>query len=280
MGDRLARLQRLAPAGLLLALAAAWLVPTVPGLDLAPEQTEAVADWDATLDELPATPIVLVAFDADLGTYAEIRPTVRAAIGDLLAREARLAFVSLTPEGRALALAEISRLDAGGANPQRRIDLGFVPGAEAGIVQLARTLPVPRDAAGAIARRLTDDGPEAVDALFVVGGNEIGPRSWLEQFLPRVGPRPMVAVAPTVLLPELVPYAESGQIGGLLATPDDGAAYRDSVWLGNLDRFADPAPPRPLPIAVGLVVAVGVLAWALFGPIPGRRAPREREGTA
>lgn len=276
MAERRELLGRMAPAFLLAALAVAWLVPALPGLDLAPSERDAVAAWDATLDELPPTPIILVAFDADLGTYAEIRPTVRTAIGDLLAREARLAFVSLTPEGRALALAELDRLEAGGSNPQRRIDLGFVPGAEAGIVELSRGLPVPADATGAIARRLAEQGPGAIDALFVIGGNEIGPRSWLEQFLPRIGPRPVVAVAPTILLPELLPYAESGQIGGLLATPGDGAAYRETAWLGNLDRFADPAPPRPLPIVVGLLVAIAVLGWALVGAPPSRGRSRER----
>jgi hypothetical protein len=266
MRDRLAIGRRAAPALLLVVLAAAWLVPGLPGLDLAPIESNAVVDWDATLDDLPPTPIVLVAFDADLGTYAEIRPTVRAALGDLLAREARLAFVSLTPEGRALALGELDRLEEGGANPQRRIDLGFTPGAEAGIVELSRRLPVPEGAEGAIARRLSEEGSAAIDALFVVGGNEIGPRSWIEQYLPRIGPRPVVAVAPTVLLPELLPYAESGQIGGLIATPGDGAAYRETAWVGNLERFADPAPPKPLPVATGLLVALGLLAWALLGP--------------
>jgi hypothetical protein len=276
MAERRELLGRMAPAFLLAALAVAWLIPALPGLDLAPSEPDAVAAWDATLDELPPTPIILVAFDADLGTYAEIRPTVRTAIGDLLAREARLAFVSLTPEGRALALAELDRLEAGGSNPQRRIDLGFVPGAEAGIVELSRGLPVPADATGAMARRLAELGPGAIDALFVIGGNEIGPRSWLEQFLPRIGPRPVVAVAPTILLPELLPYAESGQIGGLLATPGDGAAYRETAWLGNLDRFADPAPPRPLPIVVGLLVAIAVLGWALVGAPPIWGRSRER----
>jgi hypothetical protein len=280
MAERRELIRRLAPAALLVALAIAWLVPALPGLDLAPSRPATVEAWDATLDELPPTPLVLVAFDGDLGTYAEIRPTVRAAIGDLLAREARLAFVSLTPEGRALALAELRRLDAGGANPQRRIDLGFVPGAEAAIVELARSLPVPVDATGAIVRRIGDEGLDAIDALFVVGGNDIGPRSWLEQFLPRVGPRPVVAVAPTILLPELLPYAESGQIGGLIATPGDGAAYRETVRLGNLDRFADPAPPRPLPIAIGLLVAIAVLGWALAGVRPVWDRPRERGDAA
>ena len=46
-------------------------------------------------------------FDPDLGTYAEVRPTARAVIDDLLARDAVLRLVSLTPEGRALAVSEI-----------------------------------------------------------------------------------------------------------------------------------------------------------------------------
>jgi hypothetical protein len=276
MADRRALAARLAPAALLLALGAAWLIPVGPWLDLAPSEAEAAGTWDATLDELPPTPIVLVAFDADIGTYAEIRPTVRAALADLLVRDARLAFVSLTPEGRLLALGEIDRLERGGSNPQRRIDLGFVPGAEAAIVELARRLPVPADASGAIARQLREEGPAALDALFVIGGNEIGPRSWIEQFVPRVGIRPLFAVAPTVLLPELLPYLESDQLQALIATPADGASYRDGVRLGNLDRFADPAVPRPLPLAVGLLVAVAVLGAGLVSAARGRGRLRGR----
>lgn len=278
MGDRRARAVAAAPGAVLALLAVAWLIPVGSWLDLAPADAEAPITWDATLDQLPPTPLVLVAFDADIGTYAEIRPTVRAALGDLLAREARLAFVSLTPEGRALALAEIDRFERGGANPQRRIDLGFVPGAEAGIVELSRDLPVPDGATGSIARRLDDEGPSAIDALFVVGGNDIGPRSWIEQFVPRVGPVPVVAVAPTVLLPELLPYLESDQLQALIATPADGAAYRETAWLGNLDRFADSAEPRPLPVAVGLVVALVVLGLALLGIGPNRTRSPRREG--
>jgi hypothetical protein len=276
MADRQSLALRLAPAVLLLALGVAWIIPVGPWLDLAPGEAEAAETWDATLDELPSAPTVLVAFDPDIGTYAEIRPTVRAALADLLAREARLAFVSLTPEGRLLAQVEIDRLERGGSNPQRRIDLGFVPGAEAAIVELTRRLPVPTDATGAIARQLRQDGPSAVDALFVVGGNDIGPRSWIEQFLPRVEVRPLLAVAPTVLLPELLPYRESDQLQALIATPADGASYREVVRLGNLDRFSDPAAPRPLPLAVGLLVAVGVLGAALAGAARGRGRFRGR----
>ena len=261
MRDRLVR--RLLPAGVLLLVAVAWLVPAVPALDLDTAETGAVDAWETTLDGLPSAPLVLVAFDPDVGTYAEIRPTVRAALAELLARDARLAFFSLTPEGRALALAEMDRLREGQANPRRWVDLGFAPGAEAAIVELTRSLSVPDDASGEIARRLGDGGADAIDALVVIGGNEIGPRSWVEQFLPRVEPMPALAVAPSVLLPELLPYADSGQLDSLLATPGDGAAYRSSVSVGRLDRFLDAAPPRALPVLLGLLLALGVVGVAL-----------------
>ncbi len=284
MRDRLVR--RLLPAGVLLLVAVAWLMPEVPGLDLDTAETGAVDAWEATLDGLPSMPLVLVAFDPDVGTYAEIRPTVRAALAELLARDARLAFFSLTPEGRALALAEMDRLRAGEANPRRWADLGFAPGAEAAIVELSRSVPVPDDAGGEIARRLGDGGADAIDALVVIGGNEIGPRSWVEQLLPRIEATPALAVAPTVLLPELLPYAESGQLDALLATPGDGAAYRSSVSVGRLDRFLDASPPRALPVLVGLVLALGVVGVALVRSVSADRgnggsgAQRAREAEA
>ena len=280
MRDRRALAARLAPAALLVLLAAAWLVPSAPGLDLAGE-SDAPEAWDAALDALPARAIVLVAFDPDLGTYAEIRPTVRAALADLLTRDYRLALVSLTPEGRALALAEMTRLDRGAANPRRWIDLGFVPGAEAAIVEIARSVRLPAGSTGEIVRRLRDGGSDAIEGLLVVGGNELGPRSWVEQYLPRAGDRPLLAVAPTVLLPELLPYVETGQVDALLATPRDGAAYRASVALGRLDQLADAAPPRSLPVLAGLVVAIAIIGSGLVrrvGPLRRRGTERGDEG--
>ena len=254
-------LVRLAPLALVLGLALAMLVPEAGWMRLSSADPQAVTAVERTLDELPDRPLVLVAFDPDLGTYGEIRPTVRSLLGDLLQRQAGLAFVSLTPEGRALLLAELDRLERLRTDVTRRLDLGFVPGAEAAVVAMARG-PIRTDATGAIANRLRSGGPTAVDALVVVGGNDLGPRTWVEQFLPRVD-RPMVAVAPTVLLPELQPYLASGQVDALLATPRDGAAYRESLDLERLARVAADRGPAPLAVLVGLLVAVAVLGHAL-----------------
>ena len=276
MTDRRRLAERLAPAGLLLLLAAAWLTPQLAAFASTASAGAAGGRWTETLDGLPAEPVILVAFDPDIGTYPEIRATVRATIADLFDREARLAFVSLTPEGRALFVAERARLARNEANPARLADLGFVPGAEAAIVSIARSLP-PAAEEGVLPRQLAEEGPDAVDALLVVGGNDIGPRSWIEQFVPRVEELDVMAIAPTVLLPETQPFAASGQLDALLGTPRDGAAYRDGLVLDRAARFAEAARDSSGAILVGLLVAIAVLlhAWATSVARAARNATRD-----
>jgi hypothetical protein len=263
MSEGRSLVRRLAPAGLVLALALASVLPFTDGLRFGGTHGDEVERWTTAVDALPPEPIVLVAHDPDLGTYAELRPTVRAALADLLARDARLVFVSLTPEGRALLAVESARLERDVVNPARLLDLGFVPGAEAALVSLAAGPPVPADADGSIARRLVAEGTAAIDALLVVGGNDLGPRSWIEQFTPRTGPLPVLTITPTILLPEIRPYLESGQLAAALATPMDGAAYRRTVALGPLERLREPSEPSSAGVLAGLLVALLVLGHGL-----------------
>ncbi len=270
-----------APGLLLVALAIGFALPATGALRLAAADDAPAERWDAVLDGLPAEATVLVAYDPDIGTYAEIRPTVRVALADLLARDARLTFVSLTPEGRALLVAELARLGREVVNPARMLDLGFVTGAEAALVSLANGPAVPAGAEGSIARELVAEGTAAIDALLVVGGNDIGPRSWVEQFTPRVDQIAVLAITPTVLLPEIQPYLGSGQLDAALTTPREGAAYREAVTLGPLERLREPGEPAALGVLVGLLAAIAVLGqgWGSRVGITLRGANREGERT-
>ncbi|MGH2428155.1 MAG: hypothetical protein ACRDGV_04605 [Candidatus Limnocylindria bacterium] len=252
---------RLGPLLLLGAIAVGLLQPNAVALQLDNPDRTRVSELRAALARLPDDPLVIVGFDPDLGTYAEIRATVRALFADLLRRDARLALVSLTPEGRALAVAELGRLGRLEASSTRLQDLGFRPGAEAALVSLTRG-GIVSEGGGSIARRLAEDGLAGVDLALVVGGNDLGPRAWVEQVGTRVPGLPLVAVAPTILLPELQPYLGTGQLEALLATVRDGAAYRASVDLGRLARLAEQGPPGPLPFLAGMLAAVLVLGQA------------------
>lgn len=225
----------------------------------------------AAVADLPLDGLVLVAFDADLGTYAEIRATTRAALADLAAHGLRLAFVSFTAEGRAIAAAELERLSrmAAGAVPA---DFGFIAGAEAGLVRaISEVVPIAVSGDIADAVRSAGGGIAAFDMVLIVSGGDLSARSWVEQVGARLPTLPMVAIAPTFLDPELAPYLRSGQLTALVATLREGVAYAQSIpsRSGN-----DRGPmATPLPMLVGMLVALAVLAEA-----GGRRlVRRERE---
>ena len=245
MTDR-GRLLRLAgPVALIAVLAVAWAIPVPGWLRLGTPDGRAADAMTAALDALPEAPDVLVGFDPDLGTYAEVRPTVRALFADLLDRGAGMDVVSLTAEGRALGIAELDRLERGGADATALRDLGFVAGAEAGLVDLAQGLG------------------ERYDAVVVIGGNDLGPRSWVEQVVPRVEDVAMLAVTPAVLLPEVRPYLAAGQLEAALITPRDGASYRAALEPGDAQQAAESREPATLAIFVGMLAAAAVLAQAL-----------------
>ena len=277
MSDRLGLALRAAPIGLVLALGVAWLLPEPAGLSPEPRDGGTAGRVTATLDELDESPVVVVGFDPDVGTYPEIRPAVRTLLAELLERGARIVIVSLTSEGRALLLAELGRLEAAAAPGDATIvDLGFVPGVEAALVSLSRSVAAP-NAPADLATRLAASGLGIADLIVVVGGNDVGPRTWVEQALPRVGSPPTIAVAPTTLLPELLPYVESGQLDALIGTPIDGATYRAAADPDPAGVAAD-RPVDRLALLVGVIMAIGVLGQAFAGRVvPALRVSRRGE---
>ncbi len=262
---------RLLPFALLalLALAVVLPAPAAPGagdpIALANPDDAAAATFGAALADVPANGSVLVDVDADLGTYPEIRYATRAALADALGRGLSLAFVSYSPEGRAIAAAELARLRSEGVPPHRLLDLGYTAGAEAGLV-LNVTALVPDDASGSFAESLRSRGGgiDAFDLVLVVAGSDMGPRSWIEQVETRLPQLSVVAIAPTFLRPELEPYLRSGQLKALLATLRDGVAYGTAVQAAA--GPGQPVPPERAPsglaMLVGMLVALGVLLQA------------------
>jgi len=270
---------RFAPAALILLLGVALLVPSgvIPGLRLANPDRSRSDTMRTLIAALPPSPLVLVGFDPDLGTYPEIRGTVRAVFDDLAAHGGRLAFVSFTAEGRALAAAEMDRLARTGAfGPAALLDIGFVAGAEAGMVRaVTDVIPTSADGALAVSARARGAGIGAFDLVLIVSGGDISARSWVEQVASRLRGVRMVAVAPTFLEPELAPYLRSGQLQALLATLRDGVAYAAEVAA---DSGAGDRPIGVLPILVGMLVTLVWMAVLTIQRLTGRVEPRSQLG--
>lgn len=253
---------------LLLLLAAAFFIP---GIDLPAAGSDAasVGDLNAVVSGLPSGAPVLVDIDADLGTYPEIRFATRAALANLYSRGANLAIVSFSAEGRAVAVAEIDRLRDLGAGPDRLVDLGFRSGGEPALVQLAGSGIGPTPT-GPLADVLRKGGTGSFRLALVIGGAEIGPRSWIEQVQPRLPDLPIAAITPSFLLPEVLPYRTSGQLIALVGTlPADlsyGKQVAASAAAGGPGTFTDRAPNRGA-IVFGMVVAIAVLLAASGGSL-------------
>lgn len=249
-------------------------------LQLANPDLARVSEVRAAFEAAPEGALVLVAMDADLGTYPEIRPAVRAALEDLQQRGASLAFVSVSVEGRAIGAAELARLLADGADPDELLDLGFMSGVEAGLVRLVGDA-LPPDAEGVMANAIAERGGglAAFDLFLLVGGSDVGPRTWVEQVGTRLPQAPMVALAPTFAQPELAPYLRTGQLVGLLATVRDDAAYVESVSADDEPASAADSPPSAAAMLIGMLVALVVLVRTLVGALPILRGPTPRPAT-
>jgi hypothetical protein len=263
-------LRRSAPALLLLLLAVAWLVPIRsddPALRMASSDRSHITQLREVIGKLPLNPLVLVACDADLGTYPEIRGATRAVLADLAAHAAMTAIVSYTPDGRAIAAAERDRIARGGGTPPA--DLGFVSGSEAGLVRgIASIVPDAARGATVDAIRQRGGGIRAFDLVVIISGSDLSARSWVEQVGARLPKLKLVAIAPTFLDPELEPYLGSGQLVALLSTLREGVGYAQAI---GGDAVAGPgATPAPLPILVGMLVALGALGEAAMRRAGGR----------
>jgi hypothetical protein len=257
-----AGLRRAAPALLLVLLAGAWMVPIRaddPGLRLASSDRSHINQLRAVIGSLPVNALVLVACDADLGTYPEIRAATRAVLSDLAGHGAQTAIVSYTPDGRAIAAAELDRITRGGGVAPA--DLGFVSGSEAGLVRSIASI-VPDAATGATAKAIRERGAgiAAFDLVVIISGSDLSARSWVEQVGARLPTLKMAAIAPTFLDPELEPYLASGQLVALLSTLREGVGYAEAI---GGEAVAGPgATPAPLPMLVGMLVALMALAEA------------------
>ena len=264
---------------LLILLAIASLVPGI-GFVAGGSADSAGRDLEAAIGRLQTGAPVLVDIDGDLGTYPEIRYATRAALADLMLRGANVAVVSFSGEGRAIAVAEIARLRHLGVGPDRVADLGFRSGGEPALVQLASEGIGP-NTSGSFADAVRKDGLASFRLALVIGGAEIGPRSWVEQVQPRVPALPIAAITPSFLLPEVLPYRSSGQLVALVGTLPAGLAYGQQVAARGAEfgpgRFAERLPSGAA-IVFGMLVAIAVLLASSGGSLAGWARAAWRRG--
>jgi hypothetical protein len=204
----------------------------------------------------------------------------------LMAKNARLAFVSTSPTGSYMAERLVQKFakkypyEPG----TQYVNLGYLPGGAGGI-QVFAEMPLATIGKDWFLGNLW--GTEALNAVkefsnfaavIVMTDNPDTGRLWIEQAEPSLKSQPMLMVTSAQAEPMLRPYLASGQIKGMVSGLEDGVLYENLIESpGQARSYWDPFGVAVL--AAELLIIVGGV-WSLVAGYMARRANKMEQDEA
>jgi len=183
---------------------------------------------------LPADSAVVVAFDYNPATAAELSLQARDIVEHLMRRRMRVMAISLYPEGAALAGDVLDELAAGQGYTygENYIHLGYLPNQPASVRYFLNNGPAGKGQTDyrnglAVSRYPVAQGVNDLSAVGLVvelAGDESTLRTWVEQITVRADV-PVVAGVSAATAPYAWPYLDSGQLQALLVGLPGAAEY-------------------------------------------------------
>jgi hypothetical protein len=239
---------------------------------------------------------VLVAIDYQPGLSAELDAAATPFIDHMiLIRGVRLAFVSTSPTGPALAERLVNNPQGVGVHNYRHgehyVNLGFIPGGAAGLLEFATspriTMPdsfnnagIPEGSNAWATPPLEGIGALRDFALVVIVVDDPNTaRAWIEQVQPELGETPFVLVTSAQAAPLVQPYYEAApkQVDGLISGLAGGVAYEKINQESNFARSYWDAFSSGVIIAELLIVIGGTFGVFITFVNFSRREPGELE---
>jgi len=233
------------------------------------------------VEAVPADAPVLVVFDYEPASVGEMEAAGAPLLDHLLLlRHPRLALLSTSPTGAALAERFLSTVlrERAYQRDLQYINLGYLPGGQAGVYDFARNPPV------AMPFRL--DGTKAWQAaplqgvtrladfaaLIVLTDNLEAGRAWIEQAAPFRGRAALVIISSAQAGPMFLPYGQAAQINGLVNGLNGavGVEQANGGRPGLVRRYWD-AYSLTLWLVVGMMLLAGL--WGMVSHGRARRAP-------
>ena len=287
----------LSRGGVYLAFLLLILLPLLPGLRAA--DTERGAPWSEPGGELSEVlgrqrrqmvseelgiidfqqpeAVALVSFDFNTATQGEMQPITEAIVGRLLGQGMRLIFISLNPEGAALAEGMVDKIiaDRGEVYGLDVVNLGYIPGQMAGVRRLTTgettlaELPDFRQGQFLSSDDFSAwngiDSLDQVNLIVTLADTPATARWWIEQLAlvspPEGSERPLLAGTSATAAPFLQPYRQSGQLDGLIAGVNGAAAVEAGRReVGPARQMLDSLSLAHLLIVV-LMAAGTIVGW-------------------
>jgi hypothetical protein len=227
-----------------LLIALAVIIPLFGGGDWFGE-TElpagAAMEFYNTIQNLPSESVVLLAFDYDPSTAAEMDRLAEPVLWHLMDRNVRLMTISLLPTGPAVAgnlLDRVAGEHGGYQYGKNYVNLGYIPGQAAAPNELASDLRalVPQDyrqgkSLGEFPATQDVNGIQDVSLMIEFAAQQRTLQWWIEQVGSQYEVEIMAAVS-AALEPTATPYHSSGQLAGLISGLPNAAQYeiKTSKW--------------------------------------------------
>ncbi len=256
---------------LLIALAVIipFLVPGGVAGSLVSISNTAAADFYDTLQTAPSGSTVLMSFDYDPSMTGEMDLAANAIARDLVKRQVRIIAVSTLETGPQIAQNVLDKAASGNSYRYGTdyLNLGYLPGHEAGLAQLATTgLPVnsrdlaqgrPLDQFTAFAgiRRLQD-----VQLVVELAGTEDALKMWMEQVQPRVGVRIVAAVSAGVE-PKARVYLGAHQLAAITSGMVGAARFEILSNRPGLAVASINAQSAAMVVLILIVVLGNIVFW-------------------
>ena len=222
----------------------AWTEPTGSLAEVLDRQRrELISSELGVVDFQQPGSVALVSFDYVPATQGEMQPLADAVLGRLRGQGMRLIFMSLEPEGAAVAQQTLERLlaERTEAYGTSLVNLGYLPGQVVAVRALANGRPL-ADLVDPNTGQPLGQGETAgwndveniaqVDMVVTLADNPTTSRWWIEQLAaavePEQGERFILAATSAMAQPYLQPYRNSGQLDGLVAGINGAAAIEAS----------------------------------------------------
>jgi hypothetical protein len=227
---------------------------------------------------------VLVAVDYGGGLAGELRMAATPVLQHLMAKNARIVFISTQVEGPALAesLFSSAQSGAGSAYPAAsKANLGYLIGGSTALKALAAdplrtTLPVPWSGSNGWNQPALQGLSQITDfrGVFLLTDTPENARDWVEQVQPTLAKKvPLIVISSAQAAPMLRPYQQSGQITALLSGLTGGTAYEQirgvsGAGTNSYNAYLAGILAMTLFILMGAIVTLGS---RILSPKPKRK---------
>ncbi|MCI0596200.1 MAG: hypothetical protein L0Z48_06630 [candidate division Zixibacteria bacterium] len=214
-----------------LAVLAAVTFPLLYPLNISDRVSPEAVKFKALIDSIPAGSVVMVSFDHEASTVAEVRPLATVLARHLFSRDIKIVGLSLFAEGTAIGNQVLTLVaeEFGKEYGRDWVFLGFRPQFQAAILGMGENIPsvFPRDYYGNVADTLpllkAVSNYSQIAMVVSVADGDLG-YAWVDYAYTRYHAR-VAAMLTAVMVASYMPLYASGQLSGLVNGLKGAADY-------------------------------------------------------